>query len=703
MHRLIQVAPNAHGFYLDGQFATVINTTVSTDTNSYDFITINDGKITSINCSIKKIQVTEDGGGVLKIKNYLGVQVYNVDGVTPLSDADMEINDNSESIYASLGYGGTKPTTDVRGRILNIIVTDRWYSYSNTATENTTNVKVKKIEGLNWEEVRLDVDMSISHTESFIVYENYEPPIPMGLEINRVAGINSLNISWDSNLNTINYAVYTNKSGQWDFLINVTHPQTWTLDEDLEDETWYYYRIKAWGNLGISSELSSVVSYYLIDITPPAVPLSINVSPVPYGDALNISWDLNLDDTVNYEIWWEEPDTGYWVQLSNVSYLNNYFIFTNESLINGSTYYFKIKAWDKVSLSSAFSPFVDCVHRDYLAPEAPSSLIAKSVSKTIIGLSWGASRDLDVEGYLVYINQSGSSSGGPYKLQAMVNLLSYKFNNLIEDTTYYFTISAFDEANNPSPFSALAWNTTFASPKRPRVILTVPANNSINVSIDSPVTILFNISMDTTSVERVLSMSPSVEYEPHWTENDTLLRIDFMDNLSYNTWYNITIYDAKATTGGVLEDSLYVLSFKTKKETIIIINTPLANTEIKPGEIIKVTGSSTGFDDGTKVTVILDNIMETSKIGIDGSWSVTIKAPDIEGNYIITVMVDSKNDSISIIVKDTEKIEDDAAGDDKEDLGIFGMGLIIDLVIIILIVIIIIIIFLVIINILKKN
>ena len=683
------LGPTAHGFYLDSHSVTIINSTLSTTASvgSYGIMPINNGEITAINCSFNTVQLLNTNGGMLKVKNYLAIQAFDEDGATSLENADIEVKDNGIRIYASLGYGGTQQKTDTNGKVENILVTDRWYSYSNTEAENATTVSVKKIEGLNWEEVRPEVDMSTSHTEIFILYANYLPSIPTGLEINRVAGINSLNISWDHNPNTINYAVYTNKSGQWDFLINITHPQTWTVDENLKDETRYYYKIKAWGNLGFSSGHSSAVSYYLTDITPPEIPSGINISPVLGDDALNISWNLTQYDTVNYNIWWEEPANGSWVELGNVSYPNNHFIFTNESLINGSTYYFKIRGWDKVSLSSAFSSLESGVHRDYLTPNAPSNLNAKTLSKAVMTLSWDASPDMDVIGYRIYMNQSNTSSGGPYKLLASVNTLMHQLTELSENTTYYFVVTAIDEANNPSSFSNIAWNTTYASAKRPRVILTVPANNSINVSIDNPVTILFNIPMVTTSVERLLSISPTVEYNLLWTENYTLLHINFINNLSYDTAYITKLGDAKATTGGILEDAPFILFFKTKMEPIIqsiTIKSPLANTEVKPKEVITVFGISSGFTEGTEVKVTLGKIMETCTIDADGNWSTIIKAPDAAGRYLITADLGNKNDSVPITVLEEFEPDDDTT-DENGNFKIFGLGSIWGLVLLLLI------------------
>ncbi len=692
---------NAHGCYAENLNVVISNTTISTSStlDSYDLKATLDGNITTINCSFKTVHLTDNGGGTLKVKNYLDIQVYDDDGITPLSGVDVDIRDNDMRIYASAGYGGTDNTTDVNGRVESILVMDRWYNYNNIATENITAVQVKKMFDKLWETERPEVDMNTSHTEIFY-FDITPPPIPTGLKVTRVPKTNTINISWDPNLDTFNYEVRTNKSGSWTLLDLVTHPQTWTFDEGLEEKTRYYYKIQAWDKSDLFSGFSEVVSYYHPDSTPPIIPTGLTAIPVPGGDALNISWDLNFDDTVHYDLWWSIPRSGEWVQLFNISHPTNWLIWSNESLINGTIYYFKLRAWDKAGLCSAFSPLVNVVHMDYVPPIAPSNLRAETLSGTMIKLSWSSSIDSDVECYRVYINQSGAGSTGPYILQDEVTTLSYQFSDLLENTRYYFVVSALDEANNTSPYSNEAWNTTIGVSERPRVLSTIPENNSQDVAVDCLVTITFNIPMDTTSVERVLSISPPMDYNLHWTKNYTVLRIEFIDNLDYAMAYLIKLGEATARNGGILEDAPFVLSFKTEIEdgiqpspsiSMINITSPAANTTVKPGESIKVSGSSFGFFEGSQIIVTLENTTKTGIIGAHGTWLVTMTAPATEGNYTITISVGNLNHLIPITVKDTQEPQD--GGDDTSSvkdhdaLNIIYLGMLIVIIAIILVII----------------
>jgi parallel beta-helix repeat protein len=681
------------GIYIDSFFATILNTTISTRMDTSDFLITDDAIITAINCTFNTVNTVESGGGILIVKNYLDIQVFDLDEVTPISGVDILISDNGVPIYATDGYGGLEATTDTNGKTENIIVTDRWYDHNISAEDNFTEVKVKTTVGMDWEEIRSDVDMSTSHTESFIQYANMAPYIPPNRKITRVPGTNTLNISWDQTFNTLNYTIYFKNSGNWSILGNITHPQNWTLHEDLQDDIWHYYRIQSWSKFGLSSGLSSIIGFFLTDIKPPITPTGLRINPVLHSDVLNISWEISIDDTQKYDIWWKSPDTNSWEQVANISQPNNYFIFFHNSLINGSKYTFKLRAWDKVDLSSAFSSPVNVIHRDYIPPKAPINLTAEAISGSKIKLSWESSPDRDIVRYLIYKNSSALGPGGPYIPITETETLGYEVAALGENTTYYFVVTAIDEANNTSPFSIEASNTTIPSLERPLIIKTNPLNNSKDIPIDSEVIITFSTPMNTFSDTMVLQISPNTGYILNWSNNREVLEIFFIQDLKYNTSYKITIGSGIAATGGMLLNTPFVLVFTTE-ETIslstINITSPLTETTVKPGEWIYISGSTTGLPPNTQIGLSLGNKTQTGKIGADGKWIINIRAPNAGGNYTLIVSVDGVNDSVSIIVEEPDEIDGDGGDDGKDDseFDILGKNPIILIAIILMIIII---------------
>ncbi|MCK5560140.1 MAG: hypothetical protein KAJ51_06085, partial [Thermoplasmata archaeon] len=178
------------------------------------------------------------------------------------------------------------------------------------------------------------------------------PTIPSGLNVAEEPGTNSLNISWNLNSDdTIEYNIYSNKSGNWAILKNINHPQNWALDEDLQDDNWYYYRIEALDEASNTAELSAPVGYYFPDITPPALPTNLKVKKVPVTNDLNISWDLNTDDTQKYTVY--SNLSGSWDIINNISHPQNWTL--DEDLQVGNWYYYRVEAWDEVPQSSGLS------------------------------------------------------------------------------------------------------------------------------------------------------------------------------------------------------------------------------------------------------------------------------------------------------------------------------------------------------------
>jgi hypothetical protein len=79
------------------------------------------------------------------------------------------------------------------------------------------------------------------------------------------------------------------------------------------------------------------------------------------------------------------------------------------------------------------------------------SMIPLSVMATGLKVTWNANKDTDLAGYNVYY---GTSSG---KYSACINVgnaTSYKIDNLTQGSTYYFMVTALDNAGNESADSA---------------------------------------------------------------------------------------------------------------------------------------------------------------------------------------------------------------------------------------------------------
>ena len=188
--------------------------------------------------------------------------------------------------------------------------------------------------------------------------------------------------------------------------------------------------------------------------------------------------------------------------------------------------------------------------------------------------------------------------------------------------------------------------------------------------------------MDTSSVEKVLSISPPINYNSKWSLKNMVLQLDFISNFTYNTSYVITIGSAVAANGGILENKPFMLSFKTEQEIIIpifIITSPNTYTNIKPNEIISVMGTSNGLNKDTLINVTIEGRTETGIINADGTGYIDLTpsgslpgeafnpsfSPD--GSRIIFYVQEDEGDSdIYIMNDDGSNIELLIDGEDME-------------------------------------
>ena len=144
----------------------VINSTVS-QSGTYDFKSVVDSNGTTLNVTFSTVSV--DNTSVLVVKNFLHIKTYDTDQSSPLQNVDVVVTDNGDPVYATSGYGGSNSKTQSDGTVRWIIVTDRWYYHSSTATENITWVEVGAGEKCFYDCSR-EVDMSTSHWELFYRY-----------------------------------------------------------------------------------------------------------------------------------------------------------------------------------------------------------------------------------------------------------------------------------------------------------------------------------------------------------------------------------------------------------------------------------------------------------------------------------------------------------------------------------------------------
>lgn len=170
-------------------------------------------------------------------------------------------------------------------------------------------------------------------------------------------------------------------------------------------------------------------------------------------NSANINWNTDqlASSVVNYGL-----STTALLKAGAPGFVTNHVV-TLQNLQPGSLYYFRVSSKDATgsSSSSPFQTFNTVAGApDTIPPSVPTNLSASAASSSQINLSWNASTDnIGVTGYTIYRNGSQvTTSASP----------SYSDTGLLAETTYSYTVAAFDAAGNASSQSTSVSATTLA-------------------------------------------------------------------------------------------------------------------------------------------------------------------------------------------------------------------------------------------------
>ena len=185
------------------------------------------------------------------------------------------------------------------------------------------------------------------------------------------------------------------------------------------------------------------------DTTAPSVPTNISASAVS-SSQINLSWTASTDNVgvSGYRISRNGAQVG-------TSTSNSY---QDTGLSANTSYTYTVAAYDAANNVSAQSTSVSATTlqvSDTSAPTVPANLSATAISSNQINLTWTASTDnTGVTGYDIFRNGTlaGTSSSN-----------SYQDTGLAANTSYTYTVAAYDAAGNVSAQSSGANATTTAA------------------------------------------------------------------------------------------------------------------------------------------------------------------------------------------------------------------------------------------------
>ncbi|NVM31115.1 MAG: PQQ-binding-like beta-propeller repeat protein, partial [Candidatus Helarchaeota archaeon] len=261
---------------------------------------------------------------------------------------------------------------------------------------------------------------------------------------------NSITLSWTASAATDfdHYNIYrSTTSGFVPGPINliatsVTNSYT---DNNRLERTNYYYRISALDEVPNEGTYSNEVGNYLPRPEPPQV-TGVTVKVRPEGNGLDISWTDAGWYVVGYRVY-RSTISGSTPGLANLvaSVANNWY--NDTGLCDGTTYYYRIVAYDEVPNFGTASSEVSGTPQDFVAPNKVIGLtVTNPTTGKQLDVSWTANTEADLAGYRIYRrNESGS-----YSLLTTVGSItsSYQDISVTDGVTYFYKVAAYDEVPN---------------------------------------------------------------------------------------------------------------------------------------------------------------------------------------------------------------------------------------------------------------
>ncbi len=234
----------------------------------------------------------------------------------------------------------------------------------------------------------------------------------------------NIKINWETVDGASKYYIYrkVGSSGSYKYLASTT--RTSYTNSSTEPGTTYYYKVKAIGEDGITSEYSNV-SYRTCDLPRPVVTLSSVYS----SGKIKLSWK-KIDGAEKYYVYRSTSENGefkYLGSTGNTSY-------TNSSAVAGVTYYYKVKAVHEKSAANSALSYVKSRTCDLPRPVVKASNVA-STGK--IKLTWDA-----VSGAQKYYVYRATSEDGEYKYVTSTTGTSFTNTATTAGRTYYYRVKA---------------------------------------------------------------------------------------------------------------------------------------------------------------------------------------------------------------------------------------------------------------------
>ena len=174
-------------------------------------------------------------------------------------------------------------------------------------------------------------------------------------------------------------------------------------------------------------------------------------APATGTDNIEVAYRINVADLAGYKIFRKRPEDPSFVQIATVpcSISSQVTTFTDNTMLDGSTYDYAVAAYDDEATPNEGQKSATVQVKT--VPSVPQGLTASAYEDKIV-LRWNSVKDPlvpakneNLAGYNIYRSET---DGSGYTLigSAAANETSFKDTTVVNGTTYYYVITAFDNS-----------------------------------------------------------------------------------------------------------------------------------------------------------------------------------------------------------------------------------------------------------------
>ncbi len=285
-------------------------------------------------------------------------------------------------------------------------------------------------------------NLATSADHTFTTLSDTAAPTTPGSVSGVALSTTQINLSWGAstdNVGVAGYRIYRN-GVQVATRSVLTYP-----DGNLTPDTLYSYRVAAYdaaGNLSAQSAAVSVRTLAPPDTAPPVIS-ALGATNITSNGAL-VGWSTNEPSDTQVEY-------GTTTAFGNVTPLVPTLLTAHAQSLSGllpaTLYHYRVRSRDAAGnlAISGNGSFTTAAAPDSTAPSVPANVAAGAISSSQVSLSWSLSSDnVGVTGYRIYRNGVQVATSA---------LPTYLNTGLAANTTYSYTVAAYDAAGNLSAAS----------------------------------------------------------------------------------------------------------------------------------------------------------------------------------------------------------------------------------------------------------